>query len=80
MGEQCKSGNGVCYVFYRTFLGEASKIWEVSRKSLRSSYEVVTKFCADYYPTRSNNMNNTMMYDMDIPSPQSTNSYLEASE
>ena len=33
----------LCHVFYCTFLGKASKIWEVGRKSLQSSYEVVTK-------------------------------------
>ena len=37
LGEQCRSGNGVCCVFYRTFLGKASKIWEVGRKSVGNS-------------------------------------------
>ena len=36
------------------FLGEASKIWEVGRKSVGNSLEVAKKFCADYYPARSN--------------------------
>ena len=41
VGGACESGNGVCCVFYleyRSFLlGEASKIWGVGRKLLRSS-------------------------------------------
>ena len=40
----------LCHVFYRTFLGEASKIWEVVTKSLRSSYEVVRKFLCRLLP------------------------------
>ena len=43
-----------CVLCLSTFLlGEASKICEVITKSLRSSYEVVTKFCANCYRTRS---------------------------
>jgi hypothetical protein len=34
-------------------LDEASKIWEVVRKSVRSSQEVARKFCANCYRTRS---------------------------
>ncbi len=36
VGEHCGSGNGVWCVFYRTLLDEASKIWEVIRKSLET--------------------------------------------
>ena len=44
----------VCAVSYDiSFLGKASKICEVVTKSLQSRYKVITKFCANYYRTRS---------------------------
>ena len=43
-----------CMILYDTLLGKASKIWEVGRKSVGSSWEVARKFCANYYPTCSN--------------------------
>ncbi len=47
--------NVVCALLYSTptLLGEASKIWEVHRKSEGSPREVGRNFFLSFYPTRS---------------------------